>query len=237
MDEKVILITGASGGMGSYLAEKLQQQGFKLALHANRNPIRIAESEKIAIFKSDLCDELACEQLIQAVIKRFGRLDVLINNAGISRSNVIWKTKQADWEATMNINLDVPFYLSKYAVGEMRKSNWGRIVNISSVVAQTGFIGTSAYAASKAGLVGLTKTLSKETASFGITVNALALGYFNTGMISDVPEEIREEIIAKIPVKKLGDPETVCKMIELLISEAGGYITGQEINLNGGLHG
>ena len=235
MEQKVILITGASGGMGGELAKQFAKLDVKLALHFNTNPVSISESDSISHFEGDLRDKDYCVQLIQDVVEQFGKIDVLINNAGVSKSSMSWKTTEDDWSDTMAINLNAPFYLSQSAIPEMRQGNWGRIINITSIVAQTGFIGTSAYTASKAGLIGLTKTLSKELASSGITVNSLALGYFNTGMIEDVPTDIKQEIIKSIPAKKLGEPETVFKAIQLLISPEGGYITGQTLNLNGGL--
>lgn len=236
MDQKVILITGASGGMGGKLAKMFAETNHLIALHSNKNSIDISESDTIAHFHADLSFEDNCEDLIKAVIEKFGRIDVLVNNAGISKSAMSWKTESEAWRATMAINLDAPFYLSKHTIPHMRMNKWGRIINITSIVAQTGFIGTSAYAASKAGLIGLTKTLSKELAASGISVNALALGYFNVGMIDDVPEEIQQSIISNIPMNRLGGPETVFKTIEWLTSEEGGYITGQTVNLNGGLY-
>ena len=161
---------------------------------------------------------------------------MLINNAGLSHSSMSWKTSADSWRSTMALNLDAPFYLAKFSIPFMREAKSGSIINISSIVAQTGFIGTASYAASKAGLIGLTKTLSKEVAASGINVNALALGYFNTGMINDVPEEMKETITENIPMKKLGDPATVCKTIEYLISKEAKYVTGQTINLNGGMY-
>lgn len=236
MEQKVILLTGASGGMGHELAKHFAEKGVFLALHSNKNTIKIPESDRVAHFHADLSHEQNCESLINEVVVRFGKVDVLINNAGISRSDISWKVNAEDWRETMAVNLDAPFFLSKHALKHMRLNKWGRIINISSIVAQTGFIGTSAYAASKAGLIGLSKTLAKEVASSGISVNALALGYFNVGMIEDVPDEIRDQIIENIPMKRLGGPETVFGTLEWLISEAGGYVTGQTINLNGGLH-
>ncbi len=234
MDRKVVLITGASGGMGREIAKGMKDQ-FALALHAFSGNIHEQQSETIAHFTADLRNEEECKRLIDEVVKHFGRIDILINNAGISKSAMSWKMSSEDWSETLSINLNAPFYLSKYAIPHMRQHEWGRIINISSVVAQSGFIGTSAYAASKAGLLGLTKTLAKELASSGITVNALALGYFNVGMIADVPEDIQAEIIAEIPMKRLGDPQTVVGTVSWLSTEASDYITGQTINLNGGL--
>lgn len=234
--EKVILITGASGGMGNALATFFNRSNVSLALHSNIRPVRVPTSDRVAHFRADLQDEVQVREMIQAVLKRFGRIDVLINNAGVSRNAMSWKTEGDDWRETMAVNLDAPFYVSKYVIPGMRDQNWGRIINISSVVAQTGFVGTAAYAASKAGLIGLTKTLSKELISSGVTVNVLALGYFNVGMIEDVPEELRASVVSNIPANKLGDPETVYKTIEWLMLEESAYITGQTVNLNGGMY-
>lgn len=236
MDKKVILITGASGGMGRAMSDSFEKEGHLLALHANRNALGLSESDTIRHFRGDLSVEENCMRLINEVVDTFGRIDVLINNAGISRSSVSWKTTSENWKKTLAVNLDAPFFLCKHVIPHMRKENSGRIINISSVVAQTGFIGTVAYAASKSGLLGLTNTIAREVASHGITVNALALGYFNVGMISDVPPEMQKEIIEQIPVGKLGDPATVVRTIEWLMSDEAAYVTGQTINLNGGLH-
>ena len=234
--EKVILITGASGGMGNALAELFSKEDVRLALHYNNNSVKVAESDAVGHFQADLREEAQVERMISEVLERFGRIDVLINNAGISKSSMSWKTGADAWRETMGINLDAAFYASKAVIPTMRAQKSGRIINISSVVAQTGFIGTAAYAASKAGLIGLTKTLSKELISAGVTVNVLALGYFNVGMIEDVPEDLRQVVIDSIPAKQLGDPSAVYKTMEWLISDEASYVTGQTINLNGGLY-
>lgn len=236
MEKKVILITGASGGMGKQLTEWFKDQNYSLVLQYFQNPLELDDSDSILCVKADLRDEDQILSLVEKAIKKFGRIDVLINNAGISKSSISWKMDFQAWKETMAINLDAPFLLSKAIIPYMRNNNNGRIINISSVVAQAGFVGTSSYAASKAGLLGLTKTLAKELAGNNITVNALALGYFNTGMIDDVPLEIQDTIVDLIPMKKLGDPQTVCKTIEWLISNEAEYITGQVINLNGGMY-
>lgn len=193
-------------------------------------------SDSIAYFQADLTNEDEVNRMIEAVINRFGRVDVLINNAGISKSAISWKTSLDAWNETIAINLTAPFLVAKACIPSMRKNGSGSIINISSVVGQTGQIGTAAYTASKAGLIGLTKTLAKELVSNNITVNALALGYFSTGMIADVPQEQQDQIIESIPMKKLGDPATVCKTIEWLISSEAAYVTGQVIQLNGVLY-
>ncbi len=234
--EKVILITGASGGMGGALARLFKSADVKLALHFNTNPIDIEPSDSVAHFQADLTEQEGVDKMVSAILERFGRIDVIVNNAGISKSAMSWKTESDAWRETMAINLDAAFYVSKAAIPIMRKQKSGRIINISSVVAQTGFIGTAAYAASKAGLIGLTKTLAKELIGSGITVNVLALGYFNVGMIADVPEDLRKQVVESIPAKRLGDPATVYETIQWLITEEAGYVTGQTVNLNGGLY-
>lgn len=236
MDKKVILITGASGALGTELAKYFADLDFKLALHHNKNKVTLSESDTVKHFQADLKSEDEIETLINSVVETFGRIDVVINNAGISRSAMSWKTNSVDWSETIALNLTAPFHINKFATPHLRKQKWGRIISITSVVAQTGFAGTVAYAASKAGLIGMTKTLSHELASSGISVNALALGYFNTGMIDDVPDELRNDIIDKVPMKQLGEPRTIAQTIELLISDSGQFITGQTINLNGGLY-
>jgi NAD(P)-dependent dehydrogenase (short-subunit alcohol dehydrogenase family) len=236
MEEKVILITGASGGMGTHLMNWFKKQPVKLALHYFEQKIAEPATDQCQFFKADLTSEAEVNQLIKAVLERFGKIDIVINNAGISKSAMSWKTSLDAWNETMAINLTAPFLVAKACIPFMRENGSGSIINISSVVGQTGQIGTAAYTASKAGLIGLTKTLAKELASNNITVNALALGYFSTGMIADVPQIQKEQIIDSIPLKKLGDPATVCKTIEWLISSEAAYVTGQVIQLNGGLY-
>jgi len=235
MDKKVILITGASGGMGSHLMNWFKDQPVYLALHYFEKKIDIVSADNCAFFQADLTKESEVNQLVINVLNRFGKIDVLINNAGISKSSMTWKTPLSEWNETLAINLTAPFLMAKACIPSMRDMEIGRIINISSVVGQTGQIGTAAYTASKAGLIGLTKTMAKELANKNITVNALALGYFSTGMIDDVPQIQKEQIISTIPLQKLGNPSAVCKTVEWLISDEAAYVTGQVIQLNGGL--
>lgn len=235
MEKKVILITGASGALGKQIAAYLEKLGHALVLHYFQHFI-VSDNPNVMTFSCDLRNSDEMQQMVDKAIERFGRIDVLINNAGISISNVAWKTTAEAWKQTLQINLDAPFFLSQAVIPSMRANHFGRIINITSVVAQTGFVGTSAYAASKAGLIGLTKTLSKELAKFNIAVNAIALGYFNTGMIDDVPEEMQVKLLEQVPVNQLGEPLLLAKMIDFLISDEANFITGQTLNLNGGLY-
>ena len=234
--ERVILLTGASGGLGTAMAKHLEARGYRLALHYFTNKPTLQESDVIRCYPADLKDKDQIQNLIDMVVRDFGRIDVVINNAGISRNGISWKLDFQDWERSIAINLSAPFYISQLTIPHLRKQNFGRIINISSVVGQTGFIGTSAYAASKAGLFGLTKTLAKELAAFNITVNSFALGYFNEGMIRDVPEDLQQQIIEQIPMKKLGDMKSIHHALDFVLDENSGYYTGQILNLNGGLY-
>lgn len=233
---KVILLTGASGGLGTAMSEHLHNSGYTLALHFHDNAPGLAESERVQHFQADLRNVDEIEAMVDAIRGVFGRIDIVINNAGISRNGMSWKLDFEDWEESIAVNLTAPFYVCKCVIPFMRENNWGRIINISSVVGQTGFIGTSAYAASKAGLLGLTKTLSKELAAFNITANNFALGYFDQGMIHDVPQEKQDEIVSQIPLNRLGDVQSIFAALDFVLSENSGYFTGQSLNINGGLY-
>ncbi len=235
MEKKVIVLTGASGALGKHIAKYLENQGHFLVLQYNHNSIKNSNPNVLTV-ACDLTNTESLKSLVDKTMERFGRIDVLINNAGISKSNISWKTTAEEWNQTMAINLNAPFFLSQAVIPSMRSNSFGRIINITSVVAQTGFAGTSAYAASKAGLIGLTKTLSKELAKFQISVNAIALGYFNTGMIDDVPVEVQNELLKQVPMNTFGNPEILAKTIEFLISDEAGFVTGQTLNLNGGMY-
>lgn len=235
MKERVILLTGASGGLGSAMAKHFEAQGYRLALHYFKHKPNIPENAGLKCYCADLRKKEEIDAMFEKVVLDFGRVDVLINNAGVSRNGMSWKLDFEDWEDSIAINLTAPFYLSKLVIPAMRTQQFGRIINISSIVGQNGFIGTSAYAASKSGLFGLTKTLSKELAVFGISVNSLALGYFDEGMIRDVPQDLKQDIINQIPMKKLGNPDVIHRAIDFILDEKSTYFTGQILNLNGGL--
>tara|TARA_B110000037_G_scaffold220367_2_gene288059 strand:+ start:9013 stop:9720 length:708 start_codon:yes stop_codon:yes gene_type:complete len=232
---KTILIIGSSGGLGTELVNFFEEKGYNLALHYLNNP-PVTKGENIKTYQADITIEAQIEALISKVVADFGTIDIVLHNAGVSKNGMSWKTAEADWSETLAVNLTGPFLVSKHVIPHMRSANFGRILFMSSVVAQTGFIGTAAYAASKAGLLGLTKTLSKELANKNITVNAVALGYFNAGMINDVPLEMREQLKTNIPMGELGDPDQLGALIDYLISDQAKYLTGQTLNLNGGLY-
>jgi NAD(P)-dependent dehydrogenase (short-subunit alcohol dehydrogenase family) len=234
MDKKVVMITGATGGLGSAMVKHFEKQDVKLALHTFQQDPFDVDCEH-AWFKADLRDENQVKNLVSSVLANFGKVDVLINNAGISKNGMSWKLSSADFNEVIAVNLTAPFLLCHGLIPAMRSNNFGRIINISSVVAQTGVPGTAAYAASKAGILGLTKTIAKELAGQPITCNALALGYFDQGMISEVSAEMQEQIVSQIPKNKLGGVETVLAAIDWLLKDESDYVTGQSISLNGGL--
>lgn len=235
MEKRTILIIGSSGGLGKSIISCFDESKYNLALHYYSNPFPI-QSKSYKAYQADITIESEVEKLIQNVISDFGSIDIVLNNAGITISEMSWKTNLSNWDKTIAINLTGPFLVTKHVLPYMRKNEFGRIIFMSSVVAQTGFIGASAYAASKSGLIGLTKTISKEVANKGITINAIALGYFNAGMIEDVPEDMQEQLKKSIPVSSLGKPEELAELIKYIISEKSSYLTGQTINLNGGLY-
>ena len=239
---KTILLTGASGGVGLELIKPLSDAGYDLALHYHEKLAPLANkldevkpTTKIACFKADLTDEAEVTAMFNGIKDFCGGIGILINNAGISISGMSWKMELSDWMTTLNTNLTSAFLCTKNALPFMRANSWGRIINVSSVVAQTGFIGTSAYAASKAGLYGFTKSVAREVANKNITVNTMSYGYMNAGMIDVLTEELQEEILAQIPQKQFGPIESIAKTITFLASEEASYITGQNIPINGGL--
>ncbi|MBI3133860.1 MAG: SDR family oxidoreductase [Bacteroidetes bacterium] len=231
---KTILLIGSSGGLGNVISSWFSERGYTLALHYfQHEPNNVKGTFKK--YKADITQEDQVKQLIDQVIADFGKIDAVINNAGVSKSEISWKTSTENWNHTLAVNLNGPFYVAKHVLPHMRANESGRIIFMSSVVAQTGFIGTAAYAASKAGLIGLTKTLAKEVAQKNITVNAIAPGYFSAGMINDVTPELQEQLKKQIPVSTLGKPEEIAALMEYILSDNASYLTGQTIGLNGGL--
>ncbi len=243
MSVKNALLIGASGGLGKYISSGLAAKGINLALHCNDNPGKldplIAEIEnssvKYKIYKANIVSEAEVANLVNEVKSEFGSIDLLINNAGVSINAMSWKLKLEDWSKVLDVNLTGPFLCTKHVLPFMKENKFGRIVYMSSVVPQIGVAGTAAYAASKSGLFGLCKTISKEVIKNNITANVISLGYFDAGMLYQIPEEIRNQIKDTIPIKEFGNPLEIVECISYLCAENSKYITGQTINLNGGL--
>ncbi len=188
------------------------------------------------IVQANISDIGQVEKMKNEVVKRFGKIDILVNNAGITRDKSFIKMTQKMWADVLSVNLDGTFYCTKAVIDGMVERKYGRIVNISSVIGRMGNFGQANYAASKAGMIGLTKTLAKEFASKGITVNAIAPGFIETDMVRSVPDETMKKILEKIPLGRLGKPDEVAGTVAYLVSGEGDYITGQVIDINGGLH-
>ena len=244
LPQKVALVTGSSRGLGRAMALKLAADGFAVAVHYGRNQ---AEAEKVAaeitatgvraeVFGADLSTPANAGRLVEDVIAAFGRLDVLVNNAGLTRDGLAIRMKDEDWDAVINTNLSSAFSACRSAIKHMMRARSGRIINIASVVGLMGNPGQANYVASKAGLIGLTKALAKEYGGRGITVNAVAPGFIASDMTAALPEEVQKGYLGNIPLGRFGSPEDVAAVVAFLASEAAGYVTGQIIGVDGGLY-
>ena len=241
--DRVVLVTGGARGIGRAIAEHFAQRGAHLVIA----DISLSSAEETAKEISatargylalglDVSKSEDVAVSFEKIVKEFGRIDVVINNAGITRDGLILRMKEEDWDAVININLKGVFLCSKEAVKVMVKQRFGRIVNIASVVAFMGNPGQANYSASKAGIVGLTKTIAKEYASRGITVNAVAPGFIATAMTDSLPDNIRQEMLKSIPVGSFGSVDDVANAVAFLASPDNGYVTGQVIHVNGGMY-
>jgi 3-oxoacyl-[acyl-carrier protein] reductase len=241
---KTALVTGASRGIGRAAALRLAQDGYQVYLTYVSKP-ELAEAVQAAIeshggkakaFRLDVGDAQAVSAFFQEHVKDKVRLEVLVNNAGMTKDNLIIRMKPADWEAVLRVNLTGSFICLQEAAKLMIRQRYGRIINISSVVGQMGNAGQANYAASKAGLIGLTKSAAQELASRGITVNAVAPGFIDTDMTSGLSEEIQNVYMERIPMRRFGQVEEIADTVAFLASESAGYITGQVIGVTGGMY-
>ncbi|MFC4455815.1 3-oxoacyl-[acyl-carrier-protein] reductase [Deinococcus sonorensis] len=241
---RVALVTGSSRGLGRAMALRLAHDGFDVAVHYGRNQ---TEAERVAaeisalgvraeVFGADLSTPANAGRLVDDVIARLGRLDVLVNNAGLTRDNLAIRIKDEDWDAVIATNLSSAFIACRAAIKHMMRARAGRIINIASVVGLMGNPGQANYVASKAGLIGLSKALAKEYGSRGITVNAVAPGFISSDMTDQLSPQVRQGYLDSIPLGRLGAPEDVAALVAFLASDAAGYITGQVIGVDGGLY-
>jgi len=239
LNNKNALITGASGGIGSAIARRLHAMGAKVALSGTRQePLeRLANElgESAFILPCNLNDMAAVEALPKQAIDALGSLDILVNNAGITRDNLFMRMSDEEWQTVINVNLTATMKLCKGALRGMMKSRWGRIINISSVVGATGNPGQGNYAASKAGMVGMSKSLAYEVASRGITVNVVAPGFIATAMTDKLADDRKEAILAQIPAGRMGAAEDIASAVGYLASDGAGYVTGSTLHVNGGM--
>ena len=236
---KTALVTGASGGLGAAIARVLHQAGAALGLSGTRRDaldgLAAELGERAHALPCDLGERTQVDALIGQAEAALGRVDILVNNAGLTRDNLALRLKDEDWERVLEINLGSAFRLSRAALRGMMRQRWGRIVNIASIVAVTGNPGQANYAASKAGMIGMSKSLAAEVASRGITVNCVAPGFIATPMTDALPEAQREKLLGAIPAGRLGDPADVAAGVLYLASLEAAYVTGQTLHVNGGM--
>lgn len=233
------LVTGASGGIGSAIARALVGQGAKVALSGTREEALKAVAAEIGgetvILPCNLSDAAAVDALVPQAVEALGGLDILVNNAGVTRDNLAMRMKDEEWDQVIRVNLEAAFRLIRAAAKPMMKARFGRVISITSVVGTTGNPGQANYAASKAGLVGMSKALAQELASRNITVNCVAPGFISSAMTDVLPEAQKEALLGKIPAGKLGEGNDVAAAVIYLASRESGYVTGQTLHVNGGM--
>lgn len=243
-DNKVALITGGSRGIGEKIAEKFATEGYNLVINYVSNIENVEELEarikgnsniEILFVQADVTSFESCENMINKAIEKFGHIDVVVNNAGITKDGLLMRMKEEDFDKVINVNLKGTYNVTKNAITHMMKQKYGRIVNISSVVGVSGNAGQANYAASKAGIIGFTKSVAKELASRNILANCVAPGFIKTDMTDVLSDSVKESINAQIPLKKMGTAEEVAKAVYFLGNEENTYITGQVLNVDGGM--
>jgi 3-oxoacyl-[acyl-carrier protein] reductase len=233
------LVTGASGGIGSAIAKALAGQGARVALSGTREDALKQVQDDLGasaiIVPCDLSDAAAVDALVPAAVEQLGQLDILVNNAGITRDNLAMRMKDEEWDTVIRVNLEAAFRLSRAALKPMMRAKFGRIISVTSVVGVTGNPGQANYAASKAGLIGMSKALAQEVASRNITVNAIAPGFIQSAMTDALPDAQREALLGRIPVGKLGMGSDIAAAAVYLASREAAYVTGQTLHVNGGM--
>ncbi len=240
---KVALVTGGTGGIGASVCKQLAESGAKVATnYRNEEKAQAFKKEMadagydIAIYQVDVTDTEGCAKMIADIEKDLGPLDIIVNNAGITKDTTLRKMTKDQWDAVLGINLDSLFNICQPAIEGMTNRGYGRIINISSINGQKGQMGQTNYTTTKAGMHGFTMSLAQEVARKGVTVNTVSPGYIATDMVMAVPEEIRNKIIAQIPVGRLGEPDEIAALIDFLCSDQAGVITGADFAINGGQH-
>lgn len=242
-ENKVALITGASRGIGKEVAKKFAENKYNLVLNYASDKVDAESLKKefeqykveVECIKANVANFSECEQMVNKAIEKYGKIDVLVNNAGITKDNLLMRMKEQDFDDVINVNLKGTFNMTKNVMPFMMKKKYGKIVNVSSVVGISGNAGQCNYSASKAGIIGFTKSMAKELASRNINVNAIAPGFIATDMTSVLSDNVKENINAQIPLKRMGLPREVANLIYFLASEESDYITGQVINVDGGM--
>ena len=243
LDGKVALITGASRGIGRAVALRLAKEGAKIAVNYAGNETAARETEaaikeiggEVLLVQADVSDSAAATEMVSVAAKTFGTIDILVNNAGITRDGLLARMKDEDFAKVIATNLNGVFYTTRAAAKIMMKQRSGRIVNMASVVGLMGNAGQANYAAAKAGIIGFSKSVAKELASRGITVNMVAPGFIGTDMTAVLNDKVKETMVGSIPLGRMGTPEDVAGAVLFLVSDEASYITGQVINVDGGM--
>jgi 3-oxoacyl-(acyl-carrier-protein) reductase len=243
LDGKVALVTGASRGIGRAIAFELAIRGAKVAVNF-RSDVQHAEAvaaevarlgSECLLVQGNVGNKEDAHRIVKSVLDKWGRLDILVNNAGITRDRTLRKMTEQDWAEVISVNLNGTFYTTSAALPAMIDQKFGRVINIASVVGQSGAFGQANYSASKGGIIAFTKTIALEMAKYNITANAIAPGYTSTDMVQAIPENVASQLKSKIPLGRFAEPEEVAKAAVFLAADAD-YITGQELNVNGGVH-
>ena len=243
MEKKVAVVTGASRGIGAAIARELAAAGMYVVINYCGSEEKAQELKteieqnggEASIYKCDVSDNVACKDFIGNVIAEYGHLDVLVNNAGITRDGLLMRMSEEDFDKVLDTNLKGTFHTIRAALRQMIRQRSGRIINMASVVGVSGNAGQANYAASKAGVIGLTKTAAREVASRGITVNAVAPGFIETEMTDVLSEDVKENLLGSIPLKRMGQTKDIAETVAFLASDKAAYITGQTISVDGGM--
>ena len=240
---RVALVTGASQGIGRACALALAEAGATVAVAArNEEKLNAVAQEitgkggKASAFKLDVTNEEEIKTTVKAIIAQLGKIDILLNNAGITRDQLFMRMKRADWDDVVNTNLTAPYLLTQAVISPMLKQRWGRIINITSINGQMGQAGQANYASAKAGLIGLTKSVAREVASRNITCNAVAPGWIDTAMTADLTQDLKDKMVAAVPLGRPGTDHEIAAAVCFLASEEAAYITGHVLNVNGGMY-
>lgn len=240
LGELTALVTGASGGIGAAIAKALDAQGARVAISGTKkeNLEKLAKELKNdpVILPCNLKSNEEVEQLIPQAEQALGKVDILVNNAGLTKDNLLIRLKDEDWDEVIAVNLTSCFRLTRAAIKGMMKRNYGRIINMSSVVAEAGNVAQANYCASKAGMIGFTKSVATEYAKKGVTANCVAPGFIDTSMTSVLHDQVKESLLNNIPLKRMGTPEEIASIVAFLASREASYITGQTLHVNGGMY-